>query len=226
MSRNVAVAIVGSGKTTRSNVESLIGDFKDAVDSLTLIVPTTGVSDGMTWAKQYAQEHELAVIEDETVYAAIEELKLTAEPSVELKFFLLWDDDDTACQEAVAFAQKHNLPVFDLTDGLVRVSIDEIKVEAPEVSTMPASETNVKEEPQEQFTVRSFGPPPKESIFEAEQDPLIDWDEEDEYEDDYSDLEGAELIEAALHEAGRIFARAFVDEMLYLLSRENDGKDK
>ena len=223
MSRNVAVAIVGSGKTTRSNIESLIGDFRDAVDSLTLIVSATEVTDGITWAKQYAQEHDIEVIEDETVYHAIEELKLTTEPSVELKFFLLWDDDDSACQGAVAFAQKHNLPVFDLTDGLVRISTDDVKVEAPDVVTMPASETNVKEDPEE-YKIRSFAPPPRESIFEAEQEPLFAWDEE---EDGFlDDLEGGELIEAALEEAGRLMARAFVDEMIYLLKQDRDGKAK
>lgn len=220
MSRNVAVAIVGSGKTTRSNVESLIGDFKDAVDSLAVIVPTSGVSDGITWAKQFAEANELSLIEDETIYHAIEELNLTKDPSVELKLFLLWDDDDTACQAAVAFAQEHNLPVFDLTDGLIRIAIDEIKVDAPKLVEMPASETNVKEDA-DSVSASAFSPPPRENIFEAEQEPTLVWDEED---DPFDDLEGGELIEAALEEAGRLMARAFVDEMIYLLKQNRNDR--
>ena len=216
MSRNVAVAIVGSGKTARNNVESLIGDFKDAVDSLTLIVSTTEVTEGMTWAKQYAEDHDMSVVEDETVYKAIAELNLLKDKSVELKFFLLWDDDDPACQTAVAFAQEHDLPVFDLTDGLVRIPTDEVKVEAPAVSLMPESETvtSATESPKEEAP---FFLPEPEDIFEAVKEAAEDTD------DDY--LEGGELIEAALEEAGKIMARAFVDEMLKRLRDDRDGKD-
>lgn len=218
MSRNVAVAIVGSGKTARNNVESLIGDFKDAVDSLTIIVSNTEITEGMTWAKQYAESQNLSVIEDQTVYDAIAELKLLEDKSVELKFFLLWDDDDPACQTAVAFAQQHSIPVFDLTDGLVRIPTDEIKVEAPTVSTMPESETTTSDnspapEPS------SFYTPKNEDIFEDAKEPEIEWDDEDELY-----LEGGALIEAALEEAGKIMAKSFVEEMLRLLKEDRNGK--
>lgn len=221
MSRNVAVAIVGSGKTTRNNVESLIADFKDAVDSLTILLPTTDVTEGMIWAKQYAESQEIAVVEDENVYKAIYELNLLTEKTVELKLFVLWDDDDSSCQNAVAFAQEHNIPVFDLTDGLIRIPTDEIKVDARPETDMPDIETNVKAEEELFIPTGAFIPPPtRDDIFEAVQDPLLDW------EDDPQFMEGAELIETALEEAGKMLARAFVKEMLALLKDQKKDQDE
>lgn len=219
MSRNVAVAIVGSGKTTRSNVESLLADFKYAVDSITLIVPENA-AEGITWAVQFAEANGITVITDKTVYAAIDEIGLLKDPSVEIKMFLLWDDDDPECQTAVSFAQHNNLSVFDLTDGLIRIPIDEVKVDAPPVTEMPLLETEVRPDEETSIPASAFLPP-REDIFEAIQDDLgLEW------EDDEDFAEGAELIQAALEEAGKLMAKAFVTEMLSLLKSKRDDEDE
>lgn len=220
MSRKTYVAIVGNGKTTRSNVEALIGDFSEAIDDLTLIIQVKpeseeATTEGSTWVLQYAEAHEIKKHLVENVYQFIDGSLDTDKD--EIKFFMLWDDDDVACQSAVNYAQMHSIPVFDLTDGLIRISLDDVIVDAPEEVTMPESEMHVKEDT-EPLPSHAFIPP-KESIFEAIQEPLLDWADEDEDEDDEYDenLAGAELIAAALEEAGRILASSFVAEMIRLL---------
>lgn len=215
------VAIVGNGKTTRSNVEALIGDFSEAFDDLTLIIEmkpdlSGPVAEAAIWIDQYARDNELKVHYSTNVYEHIDtNLKLDTDA---VKFFVLWDDDDLACQKAVAYAQNKDLPIFDLTDGLVRIPTDQGKVEAPEESQMPDFETNVKEEPGPS-AARNFGMPRSSGLFESLEDrfPL---DLEDEF------LEGGLLIEEALEEAGTIMARAFVREMLRMLKEERDGETK
>jgi hypothetical protein len=220
MSRSVYAAIVGNGKTTRSNVEALLGDYSEAVSELNLVVetlaesPDTPISEGAIWASQYATDAGLTVHYTTDIYSHIQ--GVIGLGLYDVRLFLLWDDDDVACQTAVAFAQEHSLSVFDLTDGLVQVPTDGAKVDPPSVSEMPASETNVKEELPDPISPR-FMPFHRDSIFEAEQEPVLLWDD-----DDFLEMEGGELIEAALQEAGKLMARAFVTEMLSILKASKD----
>jgi hypothetical protein len=223
MSRNAFVAIVGNGKTTRSNVEALLSDFKDSVDSLTLIIHvkadlTTGVSEGVDFAKQYAEANSIPVVYSTDVYTHIEVELLSYLDDV--KLFILWDDDDIACQEAVYFAQKHAVPVFDLADGLIRVATDNIKVDAPTEVTMPEVEVNVVDEPAPEppkmFTK------PKEPVFER---PTLETEPIDEGEE-FERFMSGDILVTALEEAGRIMAAAFTDELLRRLREDSGGKDE
>lgn len=214
------VAIVGNGKTTRSNVEALIGDFSEAFDDLTLIIEmkpdlSGPAAEAAVWVDQYAQDNGIKVHYSSDVYEHIStNLKLDTDA---VKFFVLWDDDDLACQKAVSYAQEHKLPVFDLTDGLVRIPTDQGKIDAPAESQMPDFETNVKEDP-EPSAASSFGMPKPSTIFETMESDFPT------FEDEF--LEGGALIEEALEEAGTLMARAFVREMLRILKEERDGETK
>ena len=222
MSRNVVVAIVGSGKTTRSNVESLLGDFRDAVDLMSIVISESEVTEGVLWAKQYSLENDISVIADENIYTAISRLSLLTDPAVELKLFLLWDDDDSACQEAMHFAQKNSVPVFDLTDGLVRIPTDQGEIAAPDISTMPTSEVDVEPAP---VPAESFITPPKEDIFTTPHEPLLNSEDlEDLLDDAWVSAEVGGLIVEALQEAGKVFAKAFVTEMVELPKAVKDDE--
>lgn len=239
MSRNVTVAIFGNGKTTRSNVEALIGDFKDAVDSLELVVSGAYVGDGGVWILQYAESQQIPVRECDDPFSVVEAIP----DKSDVKFFLLWDDEDPVCQEAATFAKQHNIHMFDLTDGLIRIAPPSATTAAP---AQPAVE--VKEEPlfeDQPAEKANFGweftqkpavtapATPTPTPAAAPADLLDDEDEDFDYDDDYEDdeddigfLNSGDLIVTALEEAGRIFAGAFVDEMLRLLRQDGDDKAK
>lgn len=242
MSRNVTVAIFGNGKTTRSNVEALIGDFKDAVDSLDIVISGAYVGDGGVWVLQYAEAQEIPLKECEDPFAVIEAI----EDKSSVKFFLLWDDEDPVCQEVATFAKAHAIQMYDLTDGLIRISTSANP--APVADTQPKAEAKeeplFEAEPAEkpnfgwEFTQKSTAtataapattvptPAPAESLGLDEDE---DYDYDDDYEDDEDEfgfLNSGDLIVTALEEAGRIFASAFVEEMLRLLRQDGDDKAK
>jgi hypothetical protein len=230
MSRNITVAIFGNGKTTRSNIEALLGDFKDSVDSLSIIMSESYVGESGAWIAQYAEAQSIPVQNCDDPFAVIEGLGNKSD----VKLFLLWDDEDAVCLEAAAFAAKHELSMFDLTDGLIRIS------GAPQSIASTAVELDIPAEPVEEkkpsfgFQFNTASDKPVERTVrmttspEPEPAPAPRAEPEDVPEDYDEDstigiLSQSDLIVSALEEAGRIFAEAFVDELLYLLKK--DGKD-
>ena len=195
--RRVTIAVMGNGKTTRANVEALISDVVDSVDEATIsIVYNEKKSDGVEWTYQYAIDKELPILD----YSRnnYEEL-LVDTAREELRFFALWDDDDSECQAAAAIAQQHNIPVYDLTKGLMLIPLSQGTIASPPRVVMPVVETQVTEEPTvAEKAVKTI----KESLTDDEED-------EEVYDSEY-DLE--ENLVVLMSEMGKIFARSFAKE--------------
>lgn len=195
--RRVTIAVMGNGKTTRANVEALISDVVDSVDeAMIAIVYNEKKSDGVEWAYQYAIDKELPILD----YSRnnYEEL-LVENTREELRFFALWDDDDSECQTAAAIAQQNNIPVYDLTNGLMSVPLSQEPIASPPRVVMPVSETQVSEEPVV-----------TKKVLKPIEDALVDDEEELDDEDSEYDLE--ETLVVLVSEMGKIFARSFAKE--------------
>lgn len=195
--RRVTIAVMGNGKTTRANVEALISDVVDSVDeAIIAIVYDEKKSDGVEWAYQYAIDKELPILD----YSRnnYEEL-LVENTREELRFFALWDDDDSECQTAAAIAQQNNIPVYDLTNGLMSVPLSQEPIASPPRVVMPVSETQVSEEPVV-----------AKKVLKPIEDALVDDEEEPDDENSEYDLE--ETLVVLVSEMGKIFARSFAKE--------------
>lgn len=144
--RRVTIAVIGNAKTTRANVEALIGDVVDSVDEATIVtVYDQKQSDAQIWAKQYAEDKSITFLE----YAENDYDTLVSKyPAEELRFFVLWDDEDPECQLAASEAQRRNIPVFDLTDGLMRIKLSDATIPKPATASIPAQEAIPAEEPE------------------------------------------------------------------------------
>jgi hypothetical protein len=200
---------MGSGKTTRSNVDALLSDIIDSVDEATIaLVYDKTPSDGATWAKQFAEEKELPVL----IYEGNNYPSLLAEvPREDVRFFMLWDDDDPECQLAASIAQENALPSYDLTDGLIRIPFNSEPIVRPQVAVIPLVETVVSD-PAVEAAAAIAAALALESVEIAEEDNLEDEEVSEEY-----DL--PELVSLMVEQAGKDLARAFFDEFKKLLDK-------
>jgi hypothetical protein len=117
--RRVTIAVIGNAKTTRANVEALIGDVIDSVDeAIIATVYKDKQSEPQLWAEQYARDKEIPVLQ----YSQNNYDELFAEnlPD-EVKFFISWDDQDEDSQLAWSISGSRGVPMFDLTNGLIRI---------------------------------------------------------------------------------------------------------
>jgi hypothetical protein len=193
---------MGNGKTTRANVEALIGDVVDSVDEAVIaIVYNEKKSDGVEWSYQYAIDKELPILD----YSRnnYEEL-LVDNTREELRFFALWDDDDSECQTVAAIAQQNNIPVYDLTDGLMLVPLSQGPIASPPRVVMPVVETQITEETAPAVKVIK---PIEDALDDGEEEP--DDEDAEDYDSEY-DLEKNLVV--LVSEMGRIFARSFAKE--------------
>jgi hypothetical protein len=204
------IIIIGSGETTRANVEALLDDYvyahKDL--SVSILVNGTKPSEGQVWAAQYAadQEREVIIYHDNAYTAGpffamglasvftenfFEELK----PDATTEAFFLWNDDDPVCLNALSRLSTKNIPCKDLTNGLceIKANADIQEIEAP---VIPVQEQVAEETPivvEDSFNNYSFTD--------------LD-DDEEEYED-------------ALYEGIRIIADIFADAFVQRLKRKD-----
>lgn len=132
--RRVTIVVIGNGKSTRANVEALIADVADSVDeAMVATVYDTKQSEGQVWAEQWAIDKDIPTFKcPDNDYDS-----LFAENDLDdIKFFLLWDDEDPACQLAAATAQQYGVPAFDLAEGLIGIDLSRKTIEEP--ATPPA----------------------------------------------------------------------------------------
>lgn len=191
--RRVTIAVIGNAKTTRANLEALISDVVDSVDeAIIATVYDKDPSEGIVWAEQYAQDKGLPVLKyPENNYEG-----LLAETSREdLKFFMLWDDEDPACQLAASVAQEARILAYDLTDGLMLIPLASEPITRPHRPQIPEAETTVST--------------PELKVFEEAKVEEPESEEESDYDSEY-DLE--ETLTVLVSELGKIFARSFADE--------------
>ena len=200
--RRVTIAVIGNAKTTRANVEALIGDVVDSVDeSVIATVYDQAQSDGQVWAEQYAQDKEIPVLQyKENSYAEL----LAENKAEDIKFFMLWDDEDPACQIAASVAQESHILAYDLTDGLIMIPLNSEPISRPVQAEIPKAEEVIPEIPVVEVVLES-------SEEEAEED-----EDKVDYESEY-DL--GELLTLAIEQAGKIFAKSFAEEFTKLLKK-------
>lgn len=202
--RRVTMVVIGNGKTTRSNVDAILSDFVESVDVADLVlVYDQKPSDGAVWAKQFAEE-KLGSVREYTAndYEAL----LKDWPKGDLKFFILWDDEDPECQLASSFAQANAIPAFDLTDGLMMISLKQSNISAPVVAVIPEAEEVIT-------------PAVEQTVVE----PTVENSED--VEEEFLDLpteeyDVAELITLLMEQAGKELARSFFSEFKKLLNEQ------
>lgn len=223
--RRVTIAVIGSAKTTRANVEALISDVLDSVDEATIaLVYDTEASDGQVWAKQYAESRDITV--SEYPYFGYSNLVEESKGSG-LSFFILWDDEDPDCLQALSIAQKFNINAYDLTEGLMGITPKQETIVAPEKPEIPEAEAEVSEvsiEPE--LSAPDELPGFIKAITDALQgtadvsisEELIETaDDLDDFVDE-DEEETAEVAMLALEMLAKVMAKHFVAEVKKLLA--------
>jgi hypothetical protein len=199
--RRVTIAVIGNGKTSRANVEALLNDTIESFDEtfLALIYDSTP-SEGVTWSKQYAESKAIPFKE----YSALDFSGLTLDSKDrEIKLFILWDDEDFECVEAIRCSQENSFAAFDLTNGLVSIKsiTTEIKPR-PAPSAMPEIETKVNTIVKDWSKTESNFVKVTVSVDDEEEE---EEEDEDEGTDEY---ESSDIIFEAIEEIAKIFAVA------------------
>ena len=220
--RRVTIAVIGNAKTTRANVEALISDIVDSVDEAAIVtVFDKKQSEGQIWAEQFAVEKGL----QHGVYDHNDYKTMLSEQKNEIKFFILWDDEDPDCQLAASIAQDKKIPAFDLTDGLMMISLNSEPIAKPVKAEIPEVETKVSAEPVEaQLSTPTINQPVRVSIGELETffTDVLDNEDEDEDEEDLEDEEDdteviddlGDLMKALIEEMATIFANKVAEELV------------
>ena len=216
--RRVTIAVIGNAKTTRANVEALISDIVDSVDEAAIVtVFDKKQSDGQIWAEQYAVDKGL----QHGVYDHNDYKTMLKEQKNELKFFILWDDEDPECQLAASVAQENKIQAFDLTDGLIMIPLNSEPISKPAVAEVPEVETKVSAEPVEpQLSTPTINQPVRVSIGDLETfftdvaDESEEDDEEDEEEDEEIIDDLGDLMKALIAELATIFADKVAEELV------------
>ena len=225
--RRVTIAVIGNAKSTRANVEALITDMVEAMDSVALAtVYKDKQSDGQIWAEQLAQDKGIPwVAYDKNDYTTL----LKEHKDNEIKFFVLWDDEDPECQLAASVAQENSIIAYDLTNGLMQIPFSTATIQKPTVTAIPEVESEVSNEPVEPQLADESGGSKRvvldvgEAVasliatasLSSEDEEELDESEED--EEEVWDL--GELLEDAIAEAARHFARSFADEFKKIMGQ-------
>jgi len=192
--RRVTIAVIGNAKTTRANVEALISDVVDSVDeAIIATVYDQAPSEGIIWAEQWAADNDIPVLQySDNNYDAL----FAENASENIKFFMLWSDEDTECQLAASKAQEQRILAYDLTDGLILIPLNSEPIVRPVAAVIPEAET-----------VPPTAAPTVEIHTEVED--LEEVEETIDYDSEY-DLE--ENLVVLVSEMGKIFARSFAKE--------------
>lgn len=170
-----AIIIAGNGDTTRANVEALIDDYFYANKELTVYVAVnSAISEGQIWAAQYAVDNDISVIAymvegakmtglplEATRYNDVDPVRKSSQAHKDVIGFLLWNDEDVECLNALGVLDEYGIQALDLTNGLATIS-----------SAKPIKQVKAPEIPEE------------EQVVEPEPEPTPEAEEEtDEYED-------------------------------------------
>ena len=216
--RRVTIAVIGNGKTTRANVEALITDMVEAMDSVALAsVYKDKPSDGQVWSQQLAESKNIPwVAYDSNDYKTL----LKEHKDSEIKFFMLWSDEDPDCQLAASVAQENNILAYDLTDGLMKIALNSAPIAEPVVADIPEVETQVSDEPitppvSEPSRVRRISLEDLEATIEE----ALAADEEaedEEYEEESAEVidDLGDLLKALIEEMATIFANKVAEELV------------
>ena len=150
------IIVLGSGETTRANVEALIDDYVYVNKELSLcVIINDKPSDGQVWAAQYAVDKERTVHvyrspqDSMGPFVSFEsEVTVTDNPLDEIlpgsdvEALFLWNDEDTNCLNYLAQLSSKGIVCKDLTNGLVDITAssdikETVSPEIPKQEQMP-----------------------------------------------------------------------------------------
>lgn len=164
MSKNKHVLVLGSGESSRANVEALLDDyfFSEKDKSVIVLAFNRQASQGQIFAAQFAKdnEHELVIFANEGfISAGLPQATVTHSKNpvsdaikevadVEAVVFMLWSDEDMETANIIKAVADANVAAFDLTDGLTHIDVSKNiqKVEEPKMPESEATTAN-KEHP-------------------------------------------------------------------------------
>ena len=143
------IAVLGTGETSRANVEALVEDYvyANGQDVAFVFQYTDKPSSAQIYVNQWAKDKVKDVIvfaPEDANHLGITSATIINEPHVNALakfiegkgsvFYLLNDSDTGSLMEAVELSERYGLPVYDLCNGLVSIGIQAktIKVEEEE----------------------------------------------------------------------------------------------
>jgi hypothetical protein len=216
-----AILVVGSGNTTRANVEALMEDYFYANPDIEVrITVFDNPSDGQVWAAQYALDKEKSV----KVYLvpgsrmagfpiavprqeSSDPLSEASQEFNNLEAFIIWNDEDSVCHDALAVLSRYGHKALDLTNGLVEIKAvgelqEQVKPELPKAEVFtPAEVAEIAAEDLKQIVLENID----EAEFEVELE-----DGEEEYEDP---------LYEAINIVAKVFAEAIAKELVKVLGK-------
>jgi hypothetical protein len=149
------VLVVGKGQTSRANLEALMEDhyYANGPDGILVLAFKDKPSQGQVFAAQLAKDKskEIIVFAPEganfngLVSSSITNDDNPLESAIKFvskdksSIFVLWDDEDTECQNTVSLCNDLNVNCYDLTDGLNQIKSSG-KVEVAEEPSIPVQE--------------------------------------------------------------------------------------
>jgi hypothetical protein len=213
-----AILVVGSGTTTRANVEALMEDYFYVNPDIQIRIAVYDTpSDGQVWAAMYALDKEKPVkvyltpgsrMAGFPIVVPREESKdpitSASEEFSSLEAFVIWNDEDPVCFDAMATLPKYGHPILDLTNGLVEIKPNG-NIEAPIVKPdvpkaelfTPAEVAEIAAEDLKQIVLENIDESELELEEEAYEDPLYE----------------------AINTVAKIFAEAIAKELAKVLAK-------
>jgi len=157
------IIILGSGETTRANVEALLDDYIYSNKDLQLCLIIDGKpSDGQVWSAQFAIERDATNIsvyrtESDSMTGLPLNLDVVVTdspvdqilPGSDVEAFFLWNDEDTTCLNYLSQLSSKGISCKDFTNGLweIKASTDIQEAVAPEIpkqEQLPIQDTYVE----------------------------------------------------------------------------------
>lgn len=149
------VLVVGKGQTSRANLEALMEDhyYANGPDGILVLAFKDKPSQGQMFASQLAKDKgkEVVIFAPEGAnFTGIGNASITNDINPlesAIKFvskekssiFVLWDDEDTDCQNTVSLCNDLKVNCYDLTDGLNQIKSSG-KVEVAKEPSIPVQE--------------------------------------------------------------------------------------
>ena len=149
------VLVVGKGQTSRANLEALMEDhyYANGSDGILVLAFKDKPSQGQVFAAQLAKDKskEIIIFAPEganfngLVSSSITNDANPLESAIKFvskdksSIFVLWDDEDTDCQNTVSLCNDLKVNCYDLTDGLNQIKSSG-KVEIAKEPSIPVQE--------------------------------------------------------------------------------------
>ena len=188
------VVVAGNGATSRANLEALLEDhfYAKGADGVVFIIEDGKLSQGKIFAEQFSKDKNKPVAHIKLIDTSMQQFS-----PANTSCFILWSDEDSECQNALAICTEAGIPCYDLTEGLLPIAPSKnIRVSVnPVIPTAEDTIPKVVETP----------------YVEPEDEDIEDEDEEDD-EDGYDEDDAGNLF-FGIEAIAKIFAKAIVEEL-------------